>query len=399
MLNVGLTGNVASGKSTVSRHFARWGATLLDADALVRDAQLPGSPVLSAIAARFGAALLREDGTLDRSQLRNLMLADDRARADLNEIVHPAVQQRRAELLAAARTRGDLIVVNDIPLLFEVLDPTAFDLVVLVDAPEDLRRQRLTRLRSMNPDETDRLIRSQLPTEVKRERSHVILDNAADLPSLERAARSAWAGIRRTAAATATTPGARLLVIVAHGDDARILLPGTLQRYRDAGVHVTLWCATDDPRTDQSADVPGMRIDRRWGELEADDQEAMAAIANAVTMSRPTAVIGVAPDGSNGHPDHRVVAHWTATVLQSIADPPPVYQALPPTPRVLTDRSGIAAALDVRPWRSESAPVAPCGLTVDHEAVSAPWNGREWFTAPGVTGSLLTDLIPHPQAG
>ena len=399
MLNVGLTGNVASGKSTVSRHFARWGATLLDADALVRDVQRPGSSVLTALADRFGVAVLRPDGTLDRGALRRLMLADDAARADLNAIVHPAVRQRRAELLAAARARGDLVVVSDIPLLFEVLDPDDFDLVVLVDAAEGLRRRRLMHLRAMDPDEAERLIRVQLPTEQKRERSDLILDNSADLPALEHAARTAWSEIRRTAASRATLPGTHLLVVVAHGDDAHVLLPGTLERYRDAGVLITLWCATEGPRPDVPAGVRVVRIDRRRGVLERDDPDAIAALSRAVTDTPPAAVIGIEPHGGDGHPDHRVVMRWTATALQSTDLSCPVYHAIPPGPRLATERAGVAVALDVRPWLTESVRIAPCGLRVDHGTVAAPWNGREWFVARGGSGPLSTDVIPLTTAG
>ena len=192
MLSVALTGNVASGKSTVARLFAEWGATLIDADALVREVQQPGSPVLAAIGARFGPGVIRGDGTLDRDALRRVMLADRGARADLEAIVHPAVGRRREELLARARARGDRIVVQDIPLLFEALDPAAFDVVVLVDAPQAVRRDRLLRARGLDAAEADRLIAAQMPSAEKRARSHIVIDNAGSLPELRARARDAW---------------------------------------------------------------------------------------------------------------------------------------------------------------------------------------------------------------
>src|SRR5207245_6229259 len=103
--------------------------------ALVREAQAPGSAVLAAIAGRFGTDVSASDGRLDRAALRGNVMGDDVALTALNAIVHPAGQQRRLELQSAAAERGDAIVVNDIPLLFEALDPTQFDAVVLVDAP------------------------------------------------------------------------------------------------------------------------------------------------------------------------------------------------------------------------------------------------------------------------
>jgi dephospho-CoA kinase len=192
MLHVGLTGNIASGKSTVADLFRRWGATLIDADRLVREAQAPGGQVLRAIVERFGEHLLRPDGSLNRAALRAVVMEDAAARADLNAIVHPEVHRRRAELLAEARARGDRIVVSDIPLLFEAADPSEFDVVVLVDAPEGLRRARLEAERGLTPVEAERMIRSQLPSAAKRDRSDYIIDNQGDRAALEAAAAEVW---------------------------------------------------------------------------------------------------------------------------------------------------------------------------------------------------------------
>src|SRR5437773_999590 len=144
VLNVALTGNIAAGKSTVVDLFRRWGATIIDADVLVREAQAPGGEVLAAIAGRFGADVLASDGTLDRAALRGKVMGDQAALDALNQIVHPAVRRRREELLRAAREGGDLLVVNDIPLLFEALDPAQFDAVVLVDAGAGPAVRRVT---------------------------------------------------------------------------------------------------------------------------------------------------------------------------------------------------------------------------------------------------------------
>src|SRR5207302_9480216 len=129
MLNVALTGNIAAGKSTVVDLFRRWGATIIDADELARQAQAPGGAVLAAIAQRFGADVLAADGSLDPAALRGKVMVDQAALDALNQIVHPAVRSRRAELPREARAGGELLVVNDIPLLFGALDPTQFDRV------------------------------------------------------------------------------------------------------------------------------------------------------------------------------------------------------------------------------------------------------------------------------
>jgi len=196
MLNVALTGNAAAGKSTVARWFQEWGATLIDADELVREVERPGSATLAEIVRRFGSQVLLSDGRLDRVRLRRLMLDDPAQREALNAIVHPVVQERRDQLIRAARERGDAIVVNDIPLLFEVLDPAAFDLVVLVDAPDAVRRARL-RERGLEAREIDRLFAAQLPAAAKRDRSHIVLENRGTLEALRQAAWDAWQTIKK----------------------------------------------------------------------------------------------------------------------------------------------------------------------------------------------------------
>jgi dephospho-CoA kinase len=199
MLSVALTGNIASGKSTVTELFRRWGATIIDADALVHEAQAPGTPVLAAIASRFGSAMLRPDGTLDRAALRHEVMNNPAALADLNAIVHPDVHRRRDELMRRAAARGDRIVVSDIPLLFEAADPAAFDAVVLVDAPVEIRRQRLLANRDLSPSDAERMLAAQLPPNTKRTRSDYVIDNMGDLAALERAARKVWEALEARA--------------------------------------------------------------------------------------------------------------------------------------------------------------------------------------------------------
>ena len=197
MLNVALTGNIAAGKSEVVRHFARWGATVIDADRLAREAQAPGTEVLRAIVQRFGKEVLAADGTLDRAALRGRVMGDDDALAALNGIVHPAVRRRRDQLLAEAKARGDAVVINDIPLLFEAADPAQFDVVVLVDAPEEVRRSRLLHDRGLSREDAERMLRAQIPSDVKRARADIVIDNAGTREELEAAARAAWEDLRR----------------------------------------------------------------------------------------------------------------------------------------------------------------------------------------------------------
>jgi dephospho-CoA kinase len=206
VLSVALTGNVAAGKSTVLALFERWGAAVIDADSLAREAVAPGTPALAAILARFGADLARPDGSLDRAKLRRRVFGDGAQREALNALVHPEVRRLEAARLEAARAAGAEIVVSDIPLLFEVADPAEWDLVVLVDAPEAVRRRRLMESRGYTAAEADEVIRAQLPSGPKRARSHIVIDNDGTREGLEHSARAAWETLRAEAARRRAAP-------------------------------------------------------------------------------------------------------------------------------------------------------------------------------------------------
>jgi dephospho-CoA kinase len=192
MLLVGLTGNIASGKSEVARQFAELGATVIDADLLAREAVQPGQPALRAITERFGAGVLAADGTLDRAALRARVFADPRELEALNAILHPDIGHRRDRLVAASRARGDRIVVCDIPLLFERNLVADYAVVVLVDAPRELRLDRLVRDRGLGEAEAMRMIAAQMPAELKRARADLIIDNAGSREALARRVRDVW---------------------------------------------------------------------------------------------------------------------------------------------------------------------------------------------------------------
>ena len=239
MLNVALTGNIAAGKSTVVGFFHRWGATIIDADELAREAQAPGSEVLAAIVQRFSRDVLASDGSLDRAALRSKVVGDETALSALNAIVHPAVQRRRDELQQVAARRGDLLVVNDIPLLFEVLDPAQFDVVVLVDAPEAVRRTRLRTMRGLSNDEADRMIAAQMPAARKRPRSQFVIEDGGTLPELEAQARTVLVELRRSAATAALgRPARSLLLAASDAKDKPLAFAEIEARYTEAGVAV-----------------------------------------------------------------------------------------------------------------------------------------------------------------
>lgn len=189
---VGLTGNIASGKSAVTAILRDMGVPVIDADAIVHELQRPETAVFRAIVDDFGPAVVAPDGTLDRAALRSAVLHDDAARSRLEAIVHPAVFERRAALVRAATAQGAPLVVVDVPLLFEADDPRHYDAVVLVDAPVAIRRARLISLRGLDADTADQLIRIQQPAELKRARADVVIENDADLATLAARTRAAF---------------------------------------------------------------------------------------------------------------------------------------------------------------------------------------------------------------
>jgi len=199
MLLVGLTGNIASGKSTVAKLFGQWGATLIDADVLARQAVNVGMPAYHAIVERWGEGVTAPDGLLDRRELRQRVFSDSEQLEALNAIVHPEVQRLRDQLVDDARRRGDRIVVCDIPLLFERRLAEQFDRIVLVDAPRPVRMDRLVRDRGLETTEAMKMIASQMPAELKRARADYLIDNTGTQQELEFRAREVWEALQRDA--------------------------------------------------------------------------------------------------------------------------------------------------------------------------------------------------------
>jgi dephospho-CoA kinase len=202
MLNVGLTGNIASGKSTVARIWEHHGAHVIDADLLARRAVEPGSPGLGRVVETFGPELIGPNGGLDRAALRQLVFSDPVARARLETIVNPEVARLRGEEFREAKEAGAAIVVNDIPLLFEVGLEEEFDLVILVDAPEEVRLARLVRERGLGEGEARRMIDAQLPAAAKRGRADYLIENDGTLEELEARAEEVWRILRERAKET-----------------------------------------------------------------------------------------------------------------------------------------------------------------------------------------------------
>lgn len=201
MLIVGLTGNIAAGKSTVAALLRARGAPLVDADVLAREAVAPGTEALAAIVRRFGAQMLAADGSLDRAALRQVVFRDASARDALNAIVHPEVARRRDAAVARYAAEGARLVVCDIPLLFETGLDREMDRIILVDAPVELRRERLMRDRGLSASDADAMIAAQMPAEKKRAQAHYLVENDGSREALDAQVDALWTAL--TAAATA----------------------------------------------------------------------------------------------------------------------------------------------------------------------------------------------------
>lgn len=182
MILVGLTGGIGSGKSTVSSLLAQKGAIIVDADAITRELQEPGQPLLAELAARFGAEILAADGTLLRQKLADKVFGDPDALADLNKIVHPAVGKEMARRIEERRD-GDDVVVLDIPLLVE--NPRAgLCGVIVVDVDEAIAVDRLVGIRGMSAEDARARIARQSSREDRRAIADWVLDNSGSLEEL-----------------------------------------------------------------------------------------------------------------------------------------------------------------------------------------------------------------------
>ena len=203
MFVIALTGGIAAGKSTVARRFAEHGAVVIDADRLAREAVEPGTPGLAAIAERFGPGVIDADGRLDRPALGAIVFADETARLDLNGITHPAVAALLKERLAeTAAADPDAIVVYDVPLLAESggRRDGLFRFVLVVEAPAEVRVQRLIELRGMAADEAARRVASQASDEERRALADVVIDTGGSLDATVQQTDAAWLRVREAGA-------------------------------------------------------------------------------------------------------------------------------------------------------------------------------------------------------
>jgi dephospho-CoA kinase len=187
---VGLTGGIGAGKSAVADRLAAHGAVVIDADRLAREAVAPGSDGLAEVVATFGPGVLTPDGTLDRPALASRVFGDDAARRRLEEIIHPRVRARTAELVAAAPP--DAVVVNDVPLLVEAGLGGAYEVVIVVLTEDETRIGRLVRDRGMTRDEAVARIRAQASDEQRRAVADVVIVNDGTVDDLYKQVDEVW---------------------------------------------------------------------------------------------------------------------------------------------------------------------------------------------------------------
>lgn len=205
MLEVGLTGGIASGKSTVAAMFVALGARLVDSDLLARQAVEPGSPGLAEIVAAFGSGVLGPDGGLDRRGLRALVFGDETARRRLNAIVHPLVRELMTRELARWREAdpGGVVLV-DVPLLFESGWAGRFAAVVLVYVPRAVQIERLMKRDGVSRPEAEAALAAQMDIEQKRGMAQFVVDNSGPITDTHSQVRAVWAGLCALAGAASS---------------------------------------------------------------------------------------------------------------------------------------------------------------------------------------------------
>jgi dephospho-CoA kinase len=193
MLNVGLTGGIASGKSSAAQLFVQKGARLIDADLVARDVVRPGEEGFQAVVDAFGSGIVTPSGELDRVKLGAVVFSDPKKRKLLDAILHPLIINRIFSGIRDLKDRGYTgIVIADIPLLFECGLPARFDKTVLVYANPETQQQRLLHRNSIRPESARQRLSSQMPIDDKRQFADYIIENTGSLEALEAQVAAVW---------------------------------------------------------------------------------------------------------------------------------------------------------------------------------------------------------------
>ena len=200
MLKIGLTGGIASGKSTVARMFAELGAHLIDADQLAREAVAKGSPGLDRIKARWGGKVLLPNGELDRAAMREIIFSDQNAREELNRIVHPEVRRlTETRLREISALDPEAVVLVDVPLLFETGSQDQYRAVVLVYVPKEVQIRRLMARDKVDRKAAESALAAQMPLSEKKGKAQFLVDNTGPLEETRFKVGGVWRRLARLA--------------------------------------------------------------------------------------------------------------------------------------------------------------------------------------------------------
>jgi dephospho-CoA kinase len=198
MLRVGLTGGIGAGKSEVAKRLTAHGAVLLDADKAARAVVEPGTPGLARIVEAFGPEVVREDGSLDRPKLAEIVFGDEAARLRLNGILHPLIQAHIQDAEAAAIAAGgdDLVLVHDVPLLAEGNRGGGFEEVIVVDVPAEVQVSRLMANRGLTHEQAAARMAAQATREQRLAIATIVVDNSGTLADLDARVAEVWDQLR-----------------------------------------------------------------------------------------------------------------------------------------------------------------------------------------------------------
>lgn len=201
MLVYGLTGGIASGKSSVTKHLIELGADVVDADKIAREVVVPGSPSLVDIAQTFGGQFIRSDGKLDRSALGELIFGDSDARQTLNRIIHPRIAAASQAALQTLRSQGNAIAFYEAPLLVENGLHNSMDGLIVVSLPEELQLARLQSRDGIDKSAARQRIQSQLPLSEKLALADYVIDNSQSLVETQKQVDQLWNLLNKNIAA------------------------------------------------------------------------------------------------------------------------------------------------------------------------------------------------------
>jgi dephospho-CoA kinase len=197
MILIGLTGGVATGKSTVAKMFGRCGAVVIDADQLARDVVQPGKPAWRDIVHTFGTGILNPDRTINRSALGLLIFSHPRKRRQLERIIHPRVAREQQRLTRqVARIDPDAVVIYDVPLLFEAGIDKRVDKIVVVTADRETQIARLSKRNGLSRSEALRRIKSQMPLSKKVRLADIVIGGTTPRQTVMKTVRTTFANLR-----------------------------------------------------------------------------------------------------------------------------------------------------------------------------------------------------------